>query len=1046
MDTTDILSKSQSCSKYIHQRFLMGLLGLLAFNEILLQGEFMAQKIVPNSTLQRSLLVPLSIVILLVLLVFKNYCTMIILNGDASLSAKIQQVRVLRYRYFGDWVDLSLIQIVSSILLLEQFKQFGQSHNRGMERQSLNFVQQYFQLTKRVMQGQNQCPNTQEYFLLSHFFNLSISKTSPLAEGLITTTGSCFDQICLAPGISYCLVAICLNLLGLQFEVPLAKNFQKKSIMRTLILVVYQTFKVFQSHYYQKHDYNTLSKQCKFTNFIQIFQFVALLIGLLQFYMTTALVLSAFITVNSSYQQSLSALSDENEKLSQNFKNMLDKIPNGILIYDLKLKGYSYLNKDMKGIIDISCNQNQHQMNKLPLTSAQIPDRLSNFHIFEKVSDGEVETNVPLTESHTRRKEAKQEKSLINLQNAVVSTRKFSVLTSSQGGASSSNRTNHQNDKLNPEVSGQIDKDSKSEEFAFNGRVARGSQKQNLHEYLMSIAKIDWHEIQESEEIFKKKREQCYIQIKTSKFQEGRQIFAICTDITRIMQMENQEKQMRATFFSSVAHELRTPLNSIIPILRLILQILPSINLSNAPHQKIVNYIKIILNSSLHLESLIEDALDISRIENNNFSLYMEMFNLRDAIGEIRDIMAFQVEQKKLSFSVYIQEGVPDQMWLDRKRFKQVLFNLIGNAIKFTFFGGITLSVKFDNQNKTLQTEVNDTGIGIKADDLAKLFKFFGKLPKSMAINRGGMGLGLTISKMIIKQLDGQIDVKSEPDIGTTFMISLPISTFEFVPKQGIKQDGVQAETQQLNRSQTINDSNDSLELNPFKVKLQFEKISLGGRSSQSLEEITSNGREWVDDNGWTNNYRELTSQQSQHLTDDLVCDGDQSQNDSFLFQNISHPQFIHFAEGKLCKTMRQITNSSEQIEEKKEYNYEQIQEESKLAIEDLKLESNSQSQKQIKILSVDDSAYNLFVLKELLSVCEPGIEVTEALNGKIALEEYRKRHYDIIFMDLNMPVIDGFQVILTILTQNLDCQGNQGYVHKSSIHNCDISDYKAII
>lgn len=121
--------------------------------------------------------------------------------------------------------------------------------------------------------------------------------------------------------------------------------------------------------------------------------------------------------------------------------------------------------------------------------------------------------------------------------------------------------------------------------------------------------------------------------------------------------------------------------------------------------------------------------------------------------------MKFQIDQKNLGFNFHISDEVPFRVVTDIKRFKQVLFNLVGNAIKFTFEGAISLSVTFDKTSSILLTEVVDSGIGISKNDLGKLFKFFGTLSKSKDINRGGMGLGLTISKMIVSQLGGEIDV-----------------------------------------------------------------------------------------------------------------------------------------------------------------------------------------------------------------------------------------------------------------------------------------------
>lgn len=113
-------------------------------------------------------------------------------------------------------------------------------------------------------------------------------------------------------------------------------------------------------------------------------------------------------------------------------------------------------------------------------------------------------------------------------------------------------------------------------------------------------------------------------------------IIAICTDVTKIKKLEKQNQKMRAMFFSSVAHELRTPLNSIIPVVRMIIDYF-SLELN----EKIVNYLKVILNSALHLQNVIEDALDMSRIENNKFSIFDEMFDIRAAVNEVCDIMKF---------------------------------------------------------------------------------------------------------------------------------------------------------------------------------------------------------------------------------------------------------------------------------------------------------------------------------------------------------------------------------------------------------------------
>jgi len=194
-----------------------------------------------------------------------------------------------------------------------------------------------------------------------------------------------------------------------------------------------------------------------------------------------------------------------------------------------------------------------------------------------------------------------------------------------------------------------------------------------------------------------------------------------------------------------------------IPIVRMILT-----NFLSSIDGRVKNYLNIILNSSLHLQNVIEDALDMSRIENNKFQIFKEFFDVRTAVQEVASIMEFQTTQKGLSLIILVDEVVPENVQTDQKRYRQVLFNLIGNAVKFTFQGSITVNVQFKNGD--LMTSVEDTGIGIKAEDLHRLFRFFGQITKSKNINRGGMGLGLTISKMILQQLEGDIHVESLND------------------------------------------------------------------------------------------------------------------------------------------------------------------------------------------------------------------------------------------------------------------------------------------
>ncbi len=154
-------------------------------------------------------------------------------------------------------------------------------------------------------------------------------------------------------------------------------------------------------------------------------------------------------------------------------------------------------------------------------------------------------------------------------------------------------------------------------------------------------------------------------------------------------------QRIRSQFFSSVAHELRTPLNTVIPMVSLVLSLLPK---TDPLYERVRKLLSIVHSSSIHLQSVIEDALDISRIENNKFKLFKQYFDIRQALNEVIDIMNFQLEQKSLTHALLVEEHVPRLIFSDQKRLKQVLFNLIGNAIKFTISGSVRIIVGYENQ------------------------------------------------------------------------------------------------------------------------------------------------------------------------------------------------------------------------------------------------------------------------------------------------------------------------------------------------------------
>jgi signal transduction histidine kinase len=156
----------------------------------------------------------------------------------------------------------------------------------------------------------------------------------------------------------------------------------------------------------------------------------------------------------------------------------------------------------------------------------------------------------------------------------------------------------------------------------------------------------------------------------------------VCSDISRVRDLESTSKRMKDLYFTSMAHELRTPLNSILPVVRLILDLY-----SSKLDSRLMNYLQIIHNSSLYLKSLIEDALDLCRLENRSFLVSLSPFDFRKALKEVSDIMEYFVSSKGLRLAIHVSSQVPESILTDSQRYKQIMYNLVGNAIKYTFKG-----------------------------------------------------------------------------------------------------------------------------------------------------------------------------------------------------------------------------------------------------------------------------------------------------------------------------------------------------------------------
>ncbi|MBF0610655.1 MAG: response regulator [Magnetococcales bacterium] len=246
-------------------------------------------------------------------------------------------------------------------------------------------------------------------------------------------------------------------------------------------------------------------------------------------------------------------------------------------------------------------------------------------------------------------------------------------------------------------------------------------------------------------------------------------------DLQQAKELAEQSNQSKSEFLANMSHEIRTPMNGVVGMLQL---------LHNTPLSPVQqHYMQMALHSAELQLALINDILDFSRIEKGKLILEMMDYPLENLIEETMTLLAEQAIAKGLSFSCFLSPRLPKQTRIDPTRIKQILFNLLGNAIKFTQQGEVVLLVSHrpharQDEQVSLLFEVRDTGIGILPEVADSLFQPFTQADASITRKFGGSGLGLNISRQLAQLMGGEITLQSLPQLGSSFVVDIPIPLF----------------------------------------------------------------------------------------------------------------------------------------------------------------------------------------------------------------------------------------------------------------------------
>ena len=243
----------------------------------------------------------------------------------------------------------------------------------------------------------------------------------------------------------------------------------------------------------------------------------------------------------------------------------------------------------------------------------------------------------------------------------------------------------------------------------------------------------------------------------------------------------------KADFLSNMSHELRTPLNAIIGM--------TTIAKSAKSLEEVQQSLNKVSDASTHLLGVINDVLDMSKIDSGKFDLTKSDFCLKSTIERIMSVVSISISEKNLSFSQDIDEDIPELLYGDDQRLAQVLTNLLANAVKFTPEGGyVKLDAKLiykTHNHCVIQVDVSDSGIGISEEQQKALFTAFQQADTNIARKYGGTGLGLSIAKSILNMMDGKIWVKSTLGLGSVFSFTCKLELRASQPKQDTSPDDV---------------------------------------------------------------------------------------------------------------------------------------------------------------------------------------------------------------------------------------------------------------